>query len=303
MIKRRGIVLMMTLTLITIMMGLITFILTLTNHFLKISSLPFLQNSSLIIINDLEYLLPDLLKDVKGGQELDLLMRLPIQIKTKKEDFTLDITFSSPYKHININNLLTKEGVFNPPTFSLLLGILVRYPIADTNLFLQLLYDTLDTDIIERQNGTEIHLTQPDFKNGSISNFSQFNQILERYIALTQDTAILSIPWHEYIGFEGERIDFNAVDAKTLELALLKVSPENSKKLTTYRTKAFTSKEEVIAQEPTLATTFDTFFFIYKPDMTYNVIGDVYIHQIGQKQHLKFYYNLLTKKITRVTFL
>ena len=73
--------------------------------------------------------------------------------------------------------------------------------------------------------------------------------------------------------------------------------------MTQYRTKAYVSKEEVIAAEPQLASIFDTYFFIYKANDSYNLLCDAEIQENSHKEQIRFQYNLLDKKIKQVEFL
>jgi hypothetical protein len=198
---------------------------------------------------------------------------------------------------------MSSAGIINIANLSLMLKLFSLHPIADPDIFFKLVFDTIDVDNTERGTDTEISWSQPDFKNGSIVNEAQFNLILAHYIQLTRDTTILSIPWNSYIGYEGEKMDFNAVNAQTLSLILPTTSLEKIRSLTLYRTKAFISKEEVITEEPALAAVFDTYFFLYQPNSSYNLVCDVHISENSHEEHLKFHYNLLDKKVQRVEFL
>lgn len=294
---------MMTLILITVMMGIVAVVLTQSTHLSKLGNSGFSQSASLSIINDLERRLPSLLSAITGAEALDLAMRLPLQLESKKRDFILKASLSSPYSRININSLISNKGIINLSNLSLMLRLFAIHPIADPDIFFKLVFDTIDEDSIERGKDTEIRWSQPDCKNGVIANEAQFNLILERYIELTRDTVILSIPWNKYIGFEEEKMDFNAVNAETLSLILPTVSPEKIRSLTLYRTKAFASKEEAIAAEPALGAVFDSYFFIYQPNTSYNLLCDVRITENSREEHLKFHYNLLDKKVQRVELL
>lgn len=301
--KKRGIVLMMTLILITVIMGIATVIMMNSERLLRLGNIGFSQSATLRIVNDLEQQLPSLLRAITGAEELDLAMRLPLQLESKKGDFILKASLSSPYNRLNINALMGSNGIINISKLSIFLKLFSLYPIADPDIFFKLVFDTLDMDRMELSSGTEIAQSQPDFVNGLIANEAHFNQILSQYIMLTGDTSILSIPWNEYIGYEGEKMDFNAINAQTLSLILPNIALEKVRALTLYRTKAFVSKEEVIAAEPTLASIFDTYFFIYQSKASYNLVCDLHISQNFREEHLKFNYNLLDKKVKNVKFL
>lgn len=301
--KRCGMVLMMTLVLITLLMGIVALILTQSERLSRVRNNAFYQSSSLGIVNDLEKQLPALLSVITGAEQLDLAMRLPLQLESKKGDFSLKARLSSPYGRLNINRVMSPEGQVNDMNVALLMRIFAVYPIADADIFIKLVFDTIDTDTVERGTDTEIAWTCPDFKNGVIADARVFNRILERYIELTRDTTILSIPWDRYIGYDGENMDFNALNPETLSLVLPKISAEKIRSLTLFRTKAYASKEEAISAEPALGPVFDNYFFIYKPGISYNLICDVRVSENAHEEHIRFQYNLLDKKVQRVEFL
>lgn len=294
---------MMTLVLITVLMGLVSLILTQSSRITRLGENSFSQSTAMLLVSDLERQLPTLLASISGAEQLDLAFRIPLQLETKKGDFILQARLASPYKRFNINLLLTSDGKVNEPYVALFTKLFAAYPIADADIFLKLIFDTIDLDTAERGIDTEIALTRPDFKNGPIASARQFHLILERYIELTGDTTILSIAWDKYIGYEGDKMDFNAVNPEVLSLMIPSISQERVRALTLYRTKAYTTKEEAIAVEPLLAPLFDTYFFIYKPGTSYNLICDVRLQQNFRKEHVKFFYNLTTKKVQYVEFI
>lgn len=294
---------MMTLVLITVLMGIVTLILAQSSRLAQQSDTSFVHSAAMRVLNDLERELPSLLSSITGPEQLDLAMRIPFQIESKGGAFSLNATLDSPYGRININQLLNKDGAINEPYFKAFMNLFSLYPITDTDIFFKLVFDTIDTDIAERGVNTEIALIWPDFKNGPIANRLQFEKIMERYIELTGDTKILTIPWNTYVGFEGEKMDFNAVSSDVLSLVVPTLPAEKGRALTLYRTKAYESKEELVAAEPILASDFDTYFFIYKQNEPYTLLCDVQLQENSHKNHIKFQYNLLDKKIKQVEFL
>lgn len=294
---------MMTLVLITALMGIVALILTQSSRLSQVSESGYSKSASLSIVSDLERQLPSLLSSITGAEQLDLAMRLPFQLETKKGDFVLKARLYSLYNRLNINRVMSADGKINESYVAVLMKLFAIYPIADPDIFLKLVFDTIDTDSVERGKDTEIAWTRTDFKNGIIANNQQFDMILERYIQLSGDKTVLSIPWNKYIGYEGEKMDFNAVNPETLSLILPSTSPEKIRALTLYRTKAYASKEEAVSAEPSLGALFDSYFFIYYPGLSYNLVCDVRIQENFRKEHVVFRYNLLNKKVQRVEFL
>lgn len=301
--ERSGIVLMMTLVLIALLMGLTALVLTQNEKLSRLENNAFSKNESMRIVNDLRQQFTSLLSNIHTSEELDLIMRLPLHLKSKNGDFAIKMQFSSPYGRLNVNRLMESDGTINETNMILLMRLLSLYPVADADILIKFIFDTIDTDMNERGIGTEISATNPNFNNGRIANFEQFNRILERYVELTRDTSVLSIPWNRYIGFDGDKIDFNALNPEILALILPNISAEKIRSLTLFRTKAYLTKEEAIATEPALANLFDNYFFIYTAGQSYTLLCDLRLIENFHEEHLRFQYNLLEKKVKHVEFL
>lgn len=294
---------MMTLLLITVLMGITALVLTQSDRLIQLGKNAFSRSVSLEIVTDLERQLPSLLSVITGAEQLDLAMRLPLQLESKKGDFMLNARLSSPNTRLNINGLMTADGKIDEGYEAVLLRLFAIHPIANPEVLLNIILDTLDTDFAERGVDTEIGLARIDFKNGSIAHAAQFNRILECYIEITKDTQVLSIPWDLYIGYYGDKMDFNALNPEVLSLILPGVSPEKIRLMTLYRTKAYVSKEEVVAAEPALETLFDKYFSIYKAGDPYTLVFDVRLKENMHEEHMTFQYDLLEKRVHRVKFL
>ena len=186
---------MMTLVLITVLMGIVALILTQSSRLSQQGDTSFSRSTSMRVLNDLQRELPSLLAPISGPEQLDLAMRLPLQLESRDGTFSLKARLDSPYGRLNINQLVNKDGSINQPYMEAFTRLFSLYPIADTDIFFKLIFDTIDTDPVERGANTEIGLVWSDFKNGSIANERQFYAILERYIELSGDTKILTIPW------------------------------------------------------------------------------------------------------------
>jgi hypothetical protein len=301
--KKNGIVLMMTLVMITVIMGIVALVLTQNKRVMNDAQKSYSQSSTVKIISDLEAVLPSLLTSLNSPEDLDFMMRIPMQLDSKNGEFHLKIRLSSPYSKLNINRLQNNDGSLNDLYVTAFGKIFTHYPIADQEKFLMIVQDTLDVDLAERSDGTEIKWMDGDFSNGSIESMEQFDRILEKYLALTKDTMILAVPWEKYIGFQGEKIDLNAVSPEILSLLLPEVLDEKIRQMTSYRTKAFSSKEEAVSVEPSLGAVFDNYFFIYQKALPYSLLCDLHLDINHQSEHVTFEYALLEKKIKHIEFL
>jgi hypothetical protein len=151
----------MTLILITLLMGIVALVLAQSGRLSRLGGNVFYQSTAQSIVNDLQQHLPIVLSRITGAEELDLALRLPLQVETRKGDFRLKMKLSSPYTRLNINTLEDRNGTINSSNVAVFMEIFTHYPIASPDIFLNLLLDTLDSDTVERGVDTEISLTRP----------------------------------------------------------------------------------------------------------------------------------------------
>jgi hypothetical protein len=186
------------------------------------------------------------------------------------------------------------------PYSTLVSTIFTRYPIAAPETFINILYDTIDTDLAERQAGSEIAAVFPDFHNGSVENFAQFSQIIARYLALTKDTQILAIPWEKIIGFEGDKIDINYASPELVALIAPDIDTETLHRITDLRTVPFENKEQVISAAAQLSAVYDSWFFVYSAENSYPLIGKVAMQLDGEKSAFEFHIDTLNRTFNRL---
>ncbi|MDD2370012.1 MAG: hypothetical protein PHQ90_11985, partial [Sulfuricurvum sp.] len=155
-------------------------------------------------------------------------------------------------------------------------------------------------DLTERQAGSEVAAVFPDFHNGSIENFTQFRQIIARYLALTKDTQILAIPWERLIGFEGDKIDFNYASPELVALIAPEIDSETLHSITDLRTVPFESKEQVIAAAAQLSSLYDSWFFVYSAGNSYPLIGKVAMEMDGAGSEFEFHIDTLNRTFNRL---
>lgn len=293
----------MTLVLVTIMAGIVTVVLSQSERVQNLGEMEFVRASALLSLSSLETQLPSMLSKIESAEDLDMSMRLPIVMESNNGDFSLNAQLSSMYSKLNINRLLKSDGSIDEAAVAVWMKIFHFHPIADPEMLLKLVLDTIDTDQSERATDTEIIWNDSDFKNGAIKDKELFAKILERYILLSGDRMVLNVPWDDYIGYEGDKIDINAVTPQTLMLLAPAISSEKAYALSTYRTKAFTSKEEVLSAEPALGSVFDQFLFVYSPGSSYTLQCNVSLSLKSRTERIRFDYNLLDKKMRHVEFL
>lgn len=298
--KRRGAVLLMTLFLITVMSGAISLLLGESDHLLHLSKRSHGDAQITKISSDLQRLLPQILSRINSVNELEYTLVLPFSSSSADGRFTLEASLHSPYRIFNINTICDPSGKAKEPYITFVSRIFERYPITSPDMFLNILLDTIDTDLEQRQEGSEILASFPDFHNGSIENFTQFEQVIARYLTLTKDSQILKIPWKQLIGFEGEKIDINYVSPEVLSLIAPELDSQIVHRITDLRTQPFESKEQLLSIAPELSSVYDAWFFLYTSGSAYSLIGEVAMQTDEESNAFRFHIDTLNRTLKRL---
>ncbi|HEX5623517.1 MAG TPA: hypothetical protein VFX57_03640 [Sulfuricurvum sp.] len=298
--RHRGAVLLMTLLLIAIMSGGIALLLAQSSYVLNLSQRSRGDAQITKITSDLERILPDTLSKIRTVNDLDAALMLPLSSRSSDGRFTLDISLHSALGVFNINKIANTDGISKDPFAALLPALFARYPIAAPNTFINILLDTIDTDISEREAGSEIVALFPDFHNGSIENVTQFEQIIARYLALTKDTQILNVPWERLIGFEGDKIDINYATPDIVSIIVPRMDAKTLHQVTDLRTAPFESKEQLFSIAPELSPLYNTWFVLYAPGTPYPIIGEVAMQTNGVSNHFRFQFDLQNRTFNRL---
>lgn len=298
--KRSGAVLLMTLLLIAIMSGGIALVLAQSNHLLTLSQHSRGDAQITKIASDLKRLLPELLSKIESARDLDYLLMLPLSSHSSDNRFSLEASLYSPLGVFNINNVCDAAGKPKEPQASILSAIFTRYPIAAQDTFINILFDTIDTDLAERQEGSEIVTFFSDVHNGSIENMTQFEQIISRYLAITKDPQILEIPWEKLIGFEGDKIDINYASPEIVSIIAPKIDSATLRQITDLRTEPFESKEKLLSVAPELSSVYDPYFLVYSPGKPYPLIGEVTMQTDGESNSFRFHIDLQNRTFSRL---
>lgn len=214
---RKGIALIITITLLATFSILILENLSVSQKYSSdMEELLQIYQTNKIVLDSKE-ILKETLKDVNDTESLEFIFQQPFPISS--EDLSLTFLFSSEDDRININNLI-KSGKVNEPLENILENILISYNIADSQFFLNLLLDTIDTDDKERVYASEIKNYEEYFQDGGVYNLEHFNQILDYYVKNKNDKSVYTIPWNIYIGFNGNQIDINFASLKLLSFLI-----------------------------------------------------------------------------------
>lgn len=301
--NRHGAVLLMTLLLIAIMSGAIALLMAQSNQLLHLSERSRGDAQITKIAADLKTVLPQILSKITSVSDLDYALILPLSSRSSDGRFSLEASLHSPFGLFNINNVCDASGKPREPYASFLPLLFERYPIAAPETFINIVFDTIDTDKAQRQAGSEIVSVFSDFHHGSIENMSQFEQIIARYLALTKDTQILEIPWKGLIGFEGEKIDINYASPELVSLIVPQMNSNTLHQITDLRTEAFENKERLLSIAPELAPHFDGWFFIYTAGKPYPLVTEVTFQTEGESNAFHVHVDPMDRTFKRLEIL
>ena len=214
---KNGIALLITLSfliIIVILIGKLFFV------YEKISSDNFeraiSQNS--LFIKDVKKEISNLTKDINSSTDLK---KIFISFPFKVNDIKGIITITPLSNKLNINLYKDKEKRKYIDQF--LENLFNYYNVSDFYYFKNLLLDTYDLDLNERNNYTEIANYDDTFQDGEIYNFAQFKKILDVYSKQRNDKNIYKIPWKKLIYFSNQKSIIDCKNANKLLLKLLNI--------------------------------------------------------------------------------
>jgi hypothetical protein len=191
-------------------------------------------NQNKIVINDIQQVLSNILGQIKDPEILaDFMIPIP-PIGDEDGRFELFLELSPYHTGININSILasqtkgTDQRKIKENYILLFERIGNSYELQDTELLLNYIADTLDSDVIERDLGTERVLTDPTRIQGFIPTEKEFREILKEYQSRVDDRNVLNVPWDHFFIFGDSNsettVDCNFMKRDFAELLNLEVS-------------------------------------------------------------------------------
>ena len=296
---RRGVALLLTITLVATIATLIGISSGILEHsFKRISNKQMLIQSNIFLSKFVE-ILNEASSQVGDALTLDIFLMAPLSFENKAHDLKVDIKFVSQARRPNINTLLESNAT-NAPTkeaFSDYFDqILTIYNISDKILLLSLIEDALDSDYEERISGSEIALNDPFFTQGHIYDMEHFEKILEYYKELSRDASVDAIPFEGLIGFKGDGIDINHIDKQTLLMLMPALTEENVAMYTTDRVDVYSDFEAFMLDQESLDRFKDMNVSFYSP----LVRATMAISSGDDVKDVYFSYNLETKEVSDI---
>ncbi len=193
--KKRGIALFITLSLIMVITILVSKSLEISQN--SLSGIKTIKkiNQTNYLVRDVITILNKAVDDYIVDEPTLNLMLMPWDISEK--GLSLIINLKSLSDKLDINYLL-KDG----NTSRVINYFLELNQVANSPFFYDLIHDTYDlNNEIRGGYDSEIILDDRYFENGKIYNYEQFEKILNRYSFLTNDVNIYKIPWRDIIFF------------------------------------------------------------------------------------------------------
>ena len=296
---RRGVALLLTITLVATIAALIGISSGILEHsFKRISNKQMLVQSN-VFLSKFVTILNEASSQVSDAMTLDIFLMAPLSFENRANDLKVDIKFSSEASRPNINTMLESNATNAPAkeAFSdYFEQILTIYNISDKILLLSLIEDALDSDYEERISGSEIALNDPFFTQGHIYDSAHFEKILDYYKTLTRDASVDAIPFEGLIGFKGSGIDINHIDKQTLLTLMPTLTPENVAVYTTDRVDVYSDFEALMLDGEATQRFKDMNVSFYSP----LVRATMAISSGDEALDVYFSYNLETKEVSDI---
>ena len=216
--SKNGIVLVTTIGLILLLSLLILKNIDISQKYIQKSNLSSLNTQLNRAFVDILEIIKNNQDEIKDAFTFSSFVNTPYFIGSDDEAYSITVDISSSSGTININNILSSSNQTNKTIYDFLYMVLSEYRVKDPALFLAIVLDTLDKDKEARVYGSEIFFEDSRFDIGSNITKQSFNLLLEYYVKKSYDANIYKIPWDEFVGFYGEKIDFNYIKEPFLNI-------------------------------------------------------------------------------------
>jgi len=288
---KKGVVLLVTLMLLMLLLGLMNIFLVKTKEAKDDVVYEFALNQTNLVMHNIF----EIVKHVNFDEDtIFYASKISFPLNFGSTDVILKV--DSAQKYIDLNSMLrmTLKDDFLNGRF---LSWLEDYKLENSQYFLDLLQDTIDTDKDPRSGDSEIIEEYPNFRNGAIYSKSQLNKIIDYYYEKTGDEIVYKLPIYEMFSVDNQALDLNFASFKILEFVMDDAD--------SYLLKSITKHSEVYEKIKDLP--FDD---TYKKKIKKGLFGqrfttktellDVDIkltYKTHFKSHITFKYNVNSKKI------
>lgn len=247
--SKRGVALLITIGFLTVLTALIAHMFSISQKSFDEANKIDAKNQSVIVFSSVKTMLDEYAKEVKDSDALSMFLFGVPPFYDEKSDLSLYVEIEPLNNKLNINSLL-----INPHIKDVFKNICETYHILDSDFFIALLLDTIDTDEVSRASFSEISMEDIKFSNSSIIDMNHFKKILKYYVEIAKDETILSVPWDKLIYFgkkektilDCDRLNDELITALKLEEEFVDCdsiqTPEQKALATKYNLKPFDIK-------------------------------------------------------------
>ena len=292
--NKKGIVLFVTLMMIMLLLAVVSIFLNKTKESKdNITYERALVQTNLIMQDLLSYL-----KKIKFDEDM-IYYAAKAPFPLGFDNSNVIIKIDSAQKYIDINSLI-KDSVKNNITADKFVSLLYRHNISQPELLLNILQDTIDTDIEDKNSGlqSEIILSVPTFRNGKVYNKMHLDIIIDYYFNKTGDNQIYNFPFSDIFGYSNSMIDMNFVSMEVMNILfedansyLLEIIAEHKKVYDKLEDLPFDDYYTKKIKKPILGHSISTTTSFLKIHMDLN-------YKTQFKSTLSFDYNINSKGIT-----
>ncbi len=234
--KRKAIVLLMTIGFITLISALVLVSLSISKR--SFDQVVYLdaRNQFNVVFKDFITMLKTNSTKIKKDEELDVLLSLFLPaMKEPKTGIEFGFDLESKMGKLNINYLLSSmvndENDVNRTVLELPFDkYFAKYSIKEPRMLLSILLDTIDKDDLERASYSEIAATDYDFREGRIYSYNHLKKIFDHYYLATKDKNIFKIErdsFEESFYFGDTNRSKQSFDCDKAELSTLNLISEN----------------------------------------------------------------------------
>lgn len=217
--KRRGVVMIVTLVLVMVLTLAILQSTTITQkYFNDITNSQFMVQFNRTFL-DISKIISEATKEIKDAKMLSFIVQMPIIISDDKSELQGILRINSAAGTLNINNIIDSNNTINETMYDVLYSALKDYQLSDTLFLMALLVDTVDANKEERSFESEF--TYKDgarMSDGGIFSKQGLDEVLRVYAKLRYDSRVYQVPWEKLIRYSGKNIDYNYLSKNIKEV-------------------------------------------------------------------------------------
>ena len=309
--KRKAIVLLMTIGFITLISALVLISLSISKRSFDEVAYLGARNQFSVVFKDFVTLLEKNSENVKTPENLDMLLSffLPAMVEPKTGiEFGFDV--ESKMGKLNVNYLLDQmvldvndenRTILEKPFFN----YFSNYDIRDKQLLLNIMIDTVDKDDSERGAYSEIAAEDFDFRQEKIYSYNHLNKIFEHYYKTSNDANIYKVNrdyWDELFYFGDTNKSKQLLDCNQLDM-IPTINLITDNRYPNYEELDFCQEfNETVIQDSEDLKELKKIYKIspFDKNKQYLIQCNIIFNTENFKRNVKFDYNLKTGKVDNI---